>query len=163
MVALSFLTLEKPHFMHATSDQPRSPWIQPAFWIFALITIGMFFIPAFVILPFRYQSPRALWLAIALRQRGPVITVITATLSTLLALFIWRASGRWHKVLLAAGLALVVFSATMARLNYFEWMFHPVRHYGFTTADRAKLEASEMVLALSFNGDSRAYPVREMA
>ena len=58
---------------------------------------------------------------------------------------------------------VVIVSAVMARLNYFEWMFHPVQQYGFTAASQTKLDAGEMVLALSFNGDARAYPVREMA
>ena len=48
-------------------------------------------------------------------------------------------------------------------MNYFEWMFHPVRQPGFEKADDAKLDAGEMVLTVSINGDERAYPVREMA
>ena len=45
-------------------------------------------------------------------------------------------------------------AATMARMNYFEWMFHPVARPGFLKADDVKLDASEMVLALDFNGDA---------
>jgi hypothetical protein len=58
---------------------------------------------------------------------------------------------------------LVAFSATMTRLNYFEWMFHPVRQPGFESITKTKLESGEMVLALDFNQDGRAYPIREMA
>jgi hypothetical protein len=34
---------------------------------------------------------------------------------------------------------------------------------GFQKADDAKLDAGDMVLTVSINGDARAYPVREMA
>jgi hypothetical protein len=58
---------------------------------------------------------------------------------------------------------LAAASATMARMNYFEWMFHPVAQPGFEAADQSKLDVSEMILAVTFNNDARAYPIREMA
>jgi len=36
-------------------------------------------------------------------------------------------------------------------------------HPGFEAARQSKLDSGEMVLALSFNHDARAYPVREIA
>jgi hypothetical protein len=61
------------------------------------------------------------------------------------------------------GALLVIGSATLARMNYFEWMFHPVRQPGFQKAEDTNLDAGEMVLTVSIKGDGRAYPVREMA
>ena len=60
-------------------------------------------------------------------------------------------------------MVLVTFSAVMARLNYFEWMFHPVDSAQFETASASKLDKSEMILAVRFGDDARAYPIREMA
>jgi len=51
----------------------------------------------------------------------------------------------------------------MARLNYFEWMFHPVDSAQFESASVSKLGKGEMILALRFGSDARAYPIREMA
>ena len=149
--------------MHLATERPTSRGIQAAYWVCALVTIGFFFIPAFVIRPFHYQSPRALSVAMALKQTAPFWTLITGTLALLLAWSLWGSVGRWPKVLLGASLLLVIASATMSRLNYFEWMFHPVKQYDFTAASQTKLDNGEMVLALTFNGDARAYPIREMA
>lgn len=57
----------------------------------------------------------------------------------------------------------VVFSAVMSRLNYFEWMFHPVDSPRFETEAASKLDKGEMVMTLRFGSDARAYPIREMA
>ena len=58
---------------------------------------------------------------------------------------------------------LVAFSAVMSRLNYFEWMFHPVDSARFESASASKLDKSEMILAVRYGSDARAYPIREMA
>jgi hypothetical protein len=58
---------------------------------------------------------------------------------------------------------LVALSAVMARLNYFEWMFHPVDSAKFESASASKLGSTEMVLAVRYGADARAYPIREMA
>ena len=60
-------------------------------------------------------------------------------------------------------MVLVAFSAVMSRLNYFEWMFHPVPSAQFESASTSKLGKDEMILAVRFGSDARAYPIREMA
>jgi len=127
------------------------------------VTVGLFFIPACVIRPFRYQPPRALWLAMALKQWAPTLTLITCPISVAAGCRLWRKVVGWRKLFPVLAIVLVVASATMSRLNHFEWMFHPVRHPGFEAASQTKLDSGEMVLALSFNHDARAYPVREIA
>jgi len=81
----------------------------------------------------------------------------------ILAAFLWRRVSRWKKVLLGAGICLVAVSAVMSRVDYFEWMFHPVPVPGFEAADRSKLDSAEMVMAVRFGSDARAYPIRAMA
>src|ERR1700704_2239539 len=128
-----------------------------------LLCVGLFFIPTFIIRPFRYQSPRALSLALVLRQRAPLGTLVVALICLLLAVALWRFARRWQRVVLAAAMVLVAFSAVMARINYFEWMFHPVRSPQFEAEAQSKLDSAEMIMAVRFGNDARAYPIREMA
>jgi hypothetical protein len=79
------------------------------------------------------------------------------------ALILWGAANKWRKILLASVMVLVAFSAVMSRLNYFEWMFHPVDTPQFESASSSKLDKGEMILALRYGSDARAYPIREMA
>ena len=67
------------------------------------------------------------------------------------------------KGLLAVPLIVVTFSAVMSRLNYFEWMFHPVGNAQFEAESSSKLDAKEMILAVRYGADARAYPISQMA
>jgi len=143
------------------SPRRTFPWF--IFTLSALAGIGLFFVPAFIIRPFRRQSPSTLAWAMALRERAPWGTLAAALVCLVFALLLWRASSRWRKIVLAAVMVLVTFSAVMARLNYFEWMFHPVDSPQFESASASKLDKGEMILALRYGSDARAYPIREMA
>ena len=129
----------------------------------AAVAIGLFFIPAFIIRPFRYQAPSALSLAMALRQRAPLGTLLAALLCLLFAFLLWQVVGKWRKVALTVIMVLVAFSAVMARMNYFEWMFHPVDRAQFESESSSKLANTEMILAVRFGDDARAYPIIQMA
>src|ERR1700730_9457836 len=122
------------------------PWIRLGFAVSAAVSIGLFLIPAFVIRPFRYQSPRALWFSLALRQHAAWGTLVAASVCIVLALRTWTSVNKWGKTLLAAALVLVAFSAVMARMNYFEWMFHPIAGPGFEAEAESKLDAGEMMM-----------------
>ena len=145
------------------SQRRSSPWLWAAFSVCALAAITLFFVPAFIIRPFRHQSPHALLLAVTLRQRAPLDTLIAAIAAVLIAFALWRTATRWPKTLLALTLLLVAISAVMARMNYFEWMFHPIAAPGFEAEARSKLDAGEMIMALRLGSDARAYPISEMA
>jgi len=123
----------------------------------------LFFVPAFIIRPFHHQTPAALGLAMALRQRAPWGTLAATLLCLALALVLWDAANRWRKIVLALVMVLVAFSAVMSRLNYFEWMFRPVDSPQFESAASSKLGQGEMILAIRYGSDARAYPIREMA
>ena len=133
------------------------------FSIFATTTFALFFIPAFIIRPFRYQSPRALALAFKVKAIAPTLTLLLALLSVLLGWFLWSRASRMQRVLLALGVLLAAGSAVMSRLNYFEWMFHPIQTPGFLSAQNAKLDPGEMMMAVRFGNDARAYPIFQMA
>jgi Protein of unknown function (DUF3179) len=145
------------------SQQPPSPWIWTAFSLCALAAIALFFIPAFIIRPFRHQAPRALLLAMTLRHRAPIGTLIAALACLVLAFALWRTASRWLKSLLAFTLLVVAFSAVMARLNYFEWMFHPIAGPQFLAQSESKLDPKEMIMAVRLGSDARAYPIIQMA
>jgi hypothetical protein len=133
------------------------------FFVSALTAIAFFFIPAFIIRPFRYQAPRALFVAMALRQRAPLETLLAGLACFFFAFPLWRTVGLWRKSLLVLTLLVVTFAAVMARLNYFEWMFHPIAGAQFIVQSDSKLDAKEMILAVSLGGDDRAYPISQMA
>jgi len=145
------------------SQRRSSPWFWTAFSVCALAAITLFFVPAFIIRPFRHQSTHALFLAVALRQRAPLDSLLAAIAAFLLAFALWRTATRWRKALLALTLLLVTISAVMARMNYFEWMFHPIAVPGFETEAQSKLDAGEMIMAVRLGSDARTYPISEMA
>jgi hypothetical protein len=149
------------NIMQSSYDRRSYLWF--IFLASALAGIGWFFVPAFIIRPFTHQPPAGLALAMALRQRAPWGTVAAALVCLVFALILWGAANKWRKVVLALVMVLVAFSAVMARLNYFEWMFHPVDSPQFESASASKLDKSEMILAIRYGSDARAYPIREMA
>ena len=142
-------------------SRTRALWI--ALIAFALVGFGAFFFPAFIIRPFAHQNPRALVWAMATRQRAPIVSLLCALICFLLIALLWRSTIRWRKTFLVIPAILVALSAVMSRLNYFEWMFHPVDRANFESESSSKLDGKEMVLAVRYGPDARAYPIREMA
>jgi hypothetical protein len=140
---------------------PYQLWI--GFSLCALISIVFFFVPAFIIQPFRRQAPRALLIAMALWQRAPLGTLIAALGCFIFAFALWRSASRWRKSVLVLTLIVVAFSAAMARLNYFEWMFHPIPGARFLAQAQSKLDPKEMIMSVRLGDDARAYPISQMA
>jgi len=151
------------HPMYRREANRPSSWLWTVFWLCAIIAISLFFIPAFIIRPFRYQAPRAILLAMAFRQRAPIGTLVAGVACFIFALGLWRSAGRWGKSLIALALVVVAFSAVMARVNYFEWMFHPIDGPQFLAQSDSKLDGKEMIMAVSLGSDARAYPISQMA
>ena len=147
--------------MYTSPDRRPLPWA--IFLISASVAIGLFFIPAFIIRPFTHQTASGLALAMAIRDRAPRGTLIAGIICLMLAAVLWGASGRWRKIAIVLVMIPVAFSAVMSRLNYFEWMFHPVDSPQFESEAASKLGNGEMILALRFGHDARAYPIRAMA
>lgn len=146
-----------------TTFDTRTRWLWIVLVALAVVGFGVFFFPAFVITPFRYQNPRMLVWAMATRELAPIVSLFCAVICLALIAVLWRGSSRWGKALLVLAGVPVLFSAVMARLNYFEWMFHPVDSAKFESASASKLAAAEMILAVRYGADARAYPIREMA
>jgi hypothetical protein len=147
--------------MTTSNHRVRSLWIALA--IVGIVGVGAFLFPAFIIRPFRYQNPHALVWAMATRQHAPLISLVCAIFCFLLIALLWQSSNRGKKILLTLAAVLLAACATMSRVNYFEWMFHPVDSARFEPESTSKLAAGEMVLAVRYGSDARAYPIREMA
>jgi hypothetical protein len=142
-------------------SRPLIPWM--AFAVSVCVAIGLFLTPAFIIRPFRFQSPRGLILAMAVRQVAPLWSLVSFAASLLLLFLLWRRTSPWKRSALVAGVCLACAAAVMSRVDYFEWMFHPVPSLGFEAIGKSKLDSSEMVMAVRFDVDARAYPIRAMA
>jgi len=99
----------------------------------------------------------------ALRQRAPLGTLIAALACLTFTWALWRTIGIWRKAFLVLILLVVTFSTVMARQNYFEWMFHPIAGARFLAQAESKLDPKEMILAVRFGDDARAYPISQMA
>jgi nucleoside recognition membrane protein YjiH len=153
----------RPSSSQLRSQSQTWRWIWIGFFLCAFVGIAWFFVPAFIIRPFRYQAPRALLVAMSLRQRAPIGTLIAALACFILAFALCKISRRWGKALLTLTLLVVTFSAVMARLNYFEWMFHPLPGPQFLAQSESKLDPKEMIMSVRLGGDDRAYPISQMA
>ena len=142
----------------------KKPLVLAVMFAFSVcIGLSLFLAPALIIRPFKFQSAHGLNFAMAVREQAPTWTLIIVAVAIILAAVLWRRVSLWKRILLGAGVCLVAVSAVMSRVDYFEWMFHPVRVPGFEAADHAKLDSSEMVMAVRFGSDARAYPIRAMA
>jgi hypothetical protein len=144
-------------------QEARSPGKFLLFAVLASACTALFLVPAFVIRPFSYQAPNALMWAMKLRTYAPGWTLVLCAGSLLLGVVLWKPAARGMKALLAVGMMLALFSTVMSRIDYFEWMFHPLPSPGFESAERVKIDPKQMVMAVRFGNDARAYPIRAMA
>src|ERR1022692_3358413 len=82
--------------------------------------------PTFVIRPFRHQGARELALALVVARFRAITTVIMALTAVLATIGYWRAQPlKWRRGFTAAGAALAMVLAFLARVNIYELMFHP--------------------------------------
>jgi len=134
------------------------------FTLLVAASLAVVLIPAYIIRPFRGQSPDALTLALTLSAWAPLVTVVAGLAALLLAAGLLRGASRRQKALLAVGTLLVVASAALARYNYFERVFfRPITAPQFESIAQTKLDPDEMVLAVRSGAQARAYPIRAMA
>ncbi len=129
----------------------------------AIATLMVAAYPMYVIRPFREQDPvaliRALWFTMHNRMIVPVLFLVVL----LLGLRAWQRAGWASRAALASAMGLALVAAISAWINPFElMMFHPFGAPQYVSIQQAKLDPSDMVIAINLGGESRAYPIREM-
>jgi len=118
--------------------------------------------PLVVIQPFAPQAPGPLQQALFVFRIAPIVSALLAALAVSLTAWAWRNLRRVSRIG-ASVLALVTCAtAVLARINVFELMFHPAGAPRFVTTKEAKIDPDDMLIAIAFNGDAHAYPIREM-
>jgi hypothetical protein len=145
------------------SRYKHAQWVGAGFAALSLAGSLLFLFPAFIIRPFRRQFPNSLAWAMTVRQHAPLWSLFIAVAAFVAAMLLWNRVSRLRRALIVVGLCLASASAVMARVDYFEWMFHPLPSPGFDAASRSQLGESEMVMAVQLGNEARAYPVRIMA
>jgi uncharacterized protein DUF3179 len=122
-------------------------------------------VPAWLIQPFRHQTPRDLEISYQLRRFSPLGVPILAALALYWVVRLWRHSaGILRRGLLALALGLSLLAAWFARQNHFEWMFRQPAHPEYAGAAAASfLSDQDRVLGVELNGEAAAYPIRAMA
>jgi hypothetical protein len=145
----------------------RTPWGWLAI-VSLLISFAFVWFPLYIIRPFRTQHATELRWALGIEQFAPLVTTLAAVFALWSIVNLWLAAkGKRLAWLRRTGYAvaacLVIFFAVAARLDVYEFMFHPISQLHFVPAEQANLPADDMVMTASFNGVAHAYPIREMA
>ena len=148
------------------SNKPASRRIA---WL-ALIIIMLFAVvivaaPVWIIQPFRAQSERGVAVSYLMRRWSPYVTVVALIISFILVGWLWSVSRRWLAKAALLVILLPLLAATwFSRQNHFEWMFNPLLHTAYARTDQtSSVNDSDMVLAVTNNSESVAYPVRLIA
>jgi hypothetical protein len=129
------------------------------------ISLAVALIPVWIIHPFKSQTSGGLELAYTLRLWSPAVTLIASACALALTIYLWRGGLRWwRKAALVLAVSVAVACAWFARQNHFEWMFNPLPEAAFVKASEANSVAGDdKVIAVEVNGESVAYPVRQIA
>ena len=140
-------------------------WNKIAVAILPILLTAIVVLPIWLDRPFATQTAALLAAVYTLRRWSPVLSILGAAAMTALALAAWR---RWRHPLsrIAVTLAWVAALAPVwfARQNPFEWRFKPLPQPRFVAADEATFVLpADLVLAVSVNGESVAYPIRQLA
>jgi hypothetical protein len=150
--------------MTAYNTRRTSMRLSAAAVVLALAAAGVVVAPVLLQYPYGTQTAFALWTAHALRQWGSPLTIALAVGAIACALAASRRARWWGKALLVAPVAVVLAAAWMARQNPFEWWFAPLEQIRFVARSEASfVEPRDLVLAVRADGESKAYPVRQMA
>ena len=146
-----------------TPAQRRAAWC--AVLLLPLLAVALVILPLWLDQPFEVQTPALMAAVFRMRAWAPAVTLLGALGTLGAAALLW--SGR--RVLVRALLILLVAvpagAAWLAQQNPFEWMFNPLRAARYASLDEAAafVAADDMVMVVSLNGDTAAYPVRQLA
>ena len=130
----------------------------------SLVALAFSLYPMYVIWPFREQKPAALERALWVQLHGKAILFASLVLIAILVLLVWRRAG-WvaRFLLLTPAMVVSLIAAGAPWFNPFEqMMFHAYGEPRYVAIQQAGIDAKDMVIVVTVNGESRAYPIREM-
>jgi hypothetical protein len=129
-----------------------------------LFALAVTVIPVWLIQPFRAQTPAGVRAAYSFRAAAPEITLMAAVVLFGVSMLLWRRITNWKRTAIVFCFLLTLGCTWFAFQNHFEWMFRPLPNPSYSRAGQASfLKTDDMVLAVNLNGDSVAYPVRQLA
>jgi len=154
----------------AIADQPRTRrrlrnlFLPSCLLLVSIVALALAIYPIYVIRPFREQEPAALQRALWVTLHDKVILLSVFLLLTMSGLILWRRAGRVARLLLVApAMAIAMLAAGVPWVNpYEQLMFHPFGAPSYVTIEQAGVDPKDMVIAVTLDGESRAYPIREM-
>ncbi len=130
-----------------------------------ILSTAFVYTPVHLIQPFKSQTTEGVALSYYLRTWSPIITILLLVGAMFVCVLFWRtAIGRLRKAVLVVLLLLVAVTTWFAKQNYFQWMFRPLPDPNYAHAGEVDfIGGKDMVLGVSQEGDSVAYPVRLLA
>ena len=133
-----------------------------ALFLLVAAAVASAIVPAFILNPFAAETPRGLAVAYAFKRWAPLAILVFAAAALFLGVRLWRTW--WRRTLVVVALVIIAAAGWFAYQNHFEWMFAPLRNAAYAqSADASFVEPDDMVLAVAYNGDAAAYPVRQLA
>lgn len=129
-----------------------------------LVAVALVFLPLWLDRPFDTQTSAQLAAVFHLRAWAPALTLVAAVLTLLAAASLWPRRRLLARASLVALVGLASGAAWLARQNVFEWMFNPVRAADYASLEEAAafVGADDMLLVVTLNGETAAYPVRQI-
>jgi hypothetical protein len=130
----------------------------------ALLVVLLILVPGMLIRPFAPQTPAGVSLSFLLRRWSPLVSLLGLLGGLWLAAQIWRGSRIVPRIGTGLLVLLLGAGAWLARQDYFEWMFAPLPDARFVRVAAADfVQPNDLVIAATLNGESVAYPVRQIA
>jgi Protein of unknown function (DUF3179) len=141
----------------------QNAFLSSCLFLISLAALAFALYPMYIIRPFREQEPAALARALWVVLHDKAILFSVFLLLTICALILWRRAGRLARLLLAPAIVIAVIAAGVPWVNpYEQLMFHAFGAPRYITIQQASVDAKDMVIAVTLDGESRAYPIREM-
>lgn len=145
-------------------DRLRRRAAGAAVFLLVLLALALVVLPLWTIQPFKAQTPEGVAMSYALRRWAPLGTLLAAVAVAALGAWLWKGARWWSRAVLVLALVPVAAAVWGARQNVYERMFAPQTGVSHAAAAEASwVDEDDMVLAVSVNGDSVAYPVRQLS
>jgi len=133
-------------------------------FLIVVAALAVVAVPMWLIRPFSPQTSGDLAVSYALRRWAPVATALALVAGVALTVALWRGGRWWSRALAVLTLVPLGAAAWLSHVNVFEKMFSPLGAARFVAADTAGWVGTvDPVLAVDHDGDSAAYPVRQLA